>query len=245
MTRVWNGYAKWLYAIILAVFMTLSLVVLWCFLPGLQRALLIDIRVPWDNRNNVTLQPGPSWFVYDQARNALRTGRPIDDNRKRELQALVREGPTDRSYLQSLDQLAFDSNEAVDSEKVTSLIMALGALCGVLGVLSRSISSFVFHACVLQDLNLSVWWPWYWLRPFLGASVGVTLVVLLKSRLLPFDEPDQYAGFWLLGLCILAGFGIDEFTNRVFYLSRTLFGESTGEADKTAAATSSPADRTR
>ena len=56
-------------------------------------------------------------------------------------------------------------------------------------------------------------------------KVGVTLIVLLKSQLITLSEPDQFAGFWLLGLCIIAGFGVDEFVNRLFYLSRTLFGE--------------------
>jgi len=220
------------YAVLLALAMTASLWVLWLFLPDLERALLINVEVPWENKTGITLQSGPAWFAYDEGKKVLKTGRPIDDNRKRELQALLGQGQKDATYLRAVDQLAYASNQNFESAKITSLIMALGALCGILGVLSRSISSFVFHACIQRDLDLSVWWPWYWLRPFLGASVGVTLIVLLKSKLIAFNEPDAQVGFWLLGLCILAGFGIDEFTNRVFYLSRTFFGESVGEGGK-------------
>jgi hypothetical protein len=225
-SEVGTRHKKLTYAISLSCVMASVIVALWFFVPVLESALRIDVRAPWENPDGVTLLSGPSWFLYDQTQKILKTARPINDNGKRALQALLPQDVKDRSYLRAVDELAYSSNQAFASRGVTSLIIALGALCGILGVLSRSISSFVFHACVLEDLDLVVWWPWYLLRPFLGASVGVTLIVLLKSKLIPLDEPDQDVGFWLLGLCILAGFGIDEFTNRLFYMSRTLFGEA-------------------
>ncbi len=228
-----GGKRKAAFALGLAVVMSMSLAVLWHFLPQLERALSIDVKIEWENKQNLALRSGPSWFVYDKAEKVLRTGRPINDNKKRELLGLLGEAQSDPTYQQAIDKLAYSSNKSVQSQEVMILILGLGMLSGILGVLIRSMSSFVFHACILKDLDLSNWWPWYVLRPFLGAAVGVTLIVLLKSQLIILSEPDQFAGFWLLGLCIIAGFGIDEFINRLFFLSRTLFGESSHENKRT------------
>ena len=223
---------KFVYALFLIIGIVVSLAFFLCLLPQLEVAVSIDAKAEWENKQNLSPRPGPSWFVYDKAEKVLRTGRPINDDKKRELLGLIGETNGDLTYQEAIDKLAYLSNKQTQSKQVITLILYLGILSGILGVLIRSISGFIFHACVLNDLELTRWWPWYVLRPFLGAAVAVTLIVLLKSQLIALSEPDQFGGFWLLGLCIIAGFGADEFTNKLFFLSRTIFGESTGENTK-------------
>jgi hypothetical protein len=223
---------KLAYALMLVLSMVIALALFLRLLPQLEYALFIDAKADWKNEQNLSPRAGPSWFVYDKAERVLKTARPIDDVQKRELLELIGETGGDRTYQEAIDKLAYLSNQPAQSKQVLFLILSLGIVSGTIGVLIRSISGFVFHACVLNDLDLPRWWPWYVLRPFLGASVAVTMIVLLKSKLIALSEPDQFGGFWLLGLCIIAGFGADEFTTRLFFLSRTIFGESTGENQK-------------
>ena len=93
----------------------------------------------------------------------------------------------------------------------------------MLGVMIRSLSSLIFHASE-KTLDMTIWWPWYYLRPTMGLGIGVTIVVLSKTKLLVIDSPGELTGFWILGICILAGFAVSEVTDRLYYSANTLFG---------------------
>lgn len=125
------------------------------------------------------------------------------------------------TYAAAVDELTYNSNKEIGN--VFHLILVLGGLGGVLGVMIRSLSSLVFHASQ-KTLDMTIWWPWYYLRPTMGLGIGVTIVVLSKTKLLVIDSPGELTGFWILGLCILAGFAVSEVTDRFYYSANTLFG---------------------
>lgn len=211
--------------------LTIVVIVLYIlFVDKLNNKLDVEFEVKWDNSTSVDLNPGPIWFRYDKLRDILEASKPITSEEKYKLLFLYpKERPADVSYISAIDNLAYISN--IKLKGIFWLVIILGALGGVLGVMIRSLSSFVFHLCYLKDLDMNGWWSWYYLRPTMGAGVGVTVVVLSKSKLLNINPPGELTGFWILGLCILAGFAISEVTDRLYFTANTIFGGN-GEGKK-------------
>lgn len=131
------------------------------------------------------------------------------------------------TYRQSIDKLTFLSNV-----QRTSLwfLMVLAAIGGIIGVQARSISYFILHACVKNDLNLRRWWAWYGLRPFLGMIFGPLVVVLAITEVLPTPEVPQADTLTMFVLSILVGIVASMFFDKLVQSAQTLFGLDSDDA---------------
>lgn len=204
----------------------ISFFVIFCYFEYLNKlnvALQQDFKVPFVNNTSAELSSGPIWFFYDKDCGVISSTKPISQEDKFTLLSLY---PSDQlvtsSYKSAVDKLAYISNK--DTNEIFSLILILGSLGGVLGVMIRSLSSLIYHSCFQKDLDMKLWWPWYYLRPIMGLGLGITIVILSKTKLLNIDSPGELTGFWILGVCILAGFAVSEVTDRLFYAAKALFG---------------------
>lgn len=191
-------------------------------LNALNKELKHDFKAPFVNSQSVELNSGPIWFFYDNNKGIISATKPISTEDKFTLMSLYpKEKAFSPSYAAAVDELTYNSNKEVGD--IFHLILVLGGLGGVLGVMIRSLSSLVFHASQ-KTLDMTTWWPWYYLRPTMGLGIGVTIVVLSKTQLLVIDSPGQLTGFWILGVCILSGFAVSEVTDRLYYSANSLFG---------------------
>lgn len=190
----------------------------------------------WTGHPDVILSPGPPSFWYD-GKGALHHQGPIDKELKRELLTLA--SPRDtanvgaevkislQEYTKAIDTLAYNSNK--DAGKIISLLLLLGGLSGVLGVQLRSMTNFIGVACYKGTLDVPRWWPWYLIRPAIGFVVGMISVLIIDAGLLSSEGAAPTRTSWWIGVAFLAGFAINEFTDRLRLLSKSLFGESSGE----------------
>jgi len=186
-------------------------------------------RVQWQAPTNITLKPGPPNFWYDPDRQQLVHIGVVDDKKKLDLINLLStdpKGPVSadtKSYWSAVDHLAFVSNDEIEG-LIVSLIF-LGGLAGVLGVQLRSLVNYVGHACYLNNLDVVIWWPYYALRPFIGLLLGMTVVVIIHAGFLAAGSGAPTGTLWWASVAFLAGFGEQEFTQRLRQLAKTLFGE--------------------
>ena len=197
----------------------------------------------WEAPKEVGLKPGPPSFVYDRASKKLLHRGPVDARLKDDLAKLVvqerpkKEEPTQKEiivlqpgdraagdYWQALDEMAFKSN--ADDGSFTRLLLVLGGFSGVLGVHLRSLINFVGIACFSNRLDWVRWWPWYVVRPALGFLLGLVAVLFTKAELMRPEGTSPTGVTWWLGLAILAGFGAQEFSDKLRLLSQTIFGKS-------------------
>lgn len=187
-------------------------------------------EVKWENNTNYLLEAGPTWFAYKQKEDKLVTLRIIEDSTKAELLSLY---PKDRlgfdDYKNAIEELSFATQEAPKPSYLLTLL--IGGLAAVLGVQIRSIHRFVLRVCYVKDFDLSIWWPWYVMRPVMGFLLGCAIVLLAEVNLLSIqtDNPSLY--FWI-GLAILTGFGAPDVVDRLYMLSKTLFGTGGGAPEE-------------
>jgi hypothetical protein len=187
-------------------------------------------RVHWQAPAGLTLKPGPPTFRYDAAKNELVYVGVIDQKQKLELVGLFSpnvEQPLSaemKSYWAAIDELAFVSNEQLGGLLIS--LLALGGLAGTLGVQLRSLVNFVGHACYTESLDIVVWWPYYFVRPFTGLLLGIVVVIIVHAGFLVAGSGAPSGTLWWASIAFLAGFGEQEFTQRLRDLSKTLFGGS-------------------
>jgi hypothetical protein len=187
-------------------------------------------RVHWQAPSGLTLKPGPPTFWYDAAKSQLVYVGVIDQKQKLELVGLfspsVDQPPSAemKSYWAAIDELAFVSNGQLGGLLIS--LLALGGLAGTLGVQLRSLVNFVGHACYTNSLDLVVWWPYYAVRPFTGLLLGMVVVVIVHAGFLVAGSGAPSGTLWWASIAFLAGFGEQEFTQRLRDLSKTLFGGS-------------------
>lgn len=135
-----------------------------------------------------------------------------------------------RSFGLAIDKLAYVSNSELKYS--TMYLLLLAGLGGAIGVQIRSMSNFIGVAVFKQELDVTRFWPWFAVRPFLGFVLGVVLVVMVKSRLfVPSDSATQ-GDMWWFGITVLVGFGVYEFHERLRSLARTMFGEASAKKPK-------------
>jgi hypothetical protein len=200
-------------------------------LESLEGLALQESSQKWSMPNSVTLQAGPAGFRYDLGSQLLSNVGAIDDRRKAELVGLLMSKSTEPverdvqlTYATSIDKLA------VATRKIASLsamgLLLLGGISGMLGVQLRSMTNFVGIACFKNELDMARWWPYYVIRPFSGFLLGVIVVIIVKAGYLQATGgfPAESAGW--IAISLLAGFGADEFTQRLRRLSQTMFGEA-------------------
>lgn len=187
-------------------------------------------EVYWENKTNYPLEAGPTWFAYKQKEGKLVTLNMIEDSTKAELLSLyARDSSGFEGYKNAIEELSFATQEAPRPSYLLTLL--IGGLAAVLGVQIRSIHRFVLRVCYVKDFDLSIWWPWYVMRPVMGFLLGCAIVLLAEVNLLGVqtDNPSLY--FWI-GLAILTGFGAPDVVDRLYMLSKTLFGTSKGTPEE-------------
>ncbi len=219
-------YDEHIHALILSIVTIAIIVGYYLLVVCLNNELKKEYVVKFDNYDQVEINAGPVWFIYDKNEKELSSIKRISNEDKLLLASLFpiekTNSETYTQYVIAIDKLAYLSNKNIDN--IFSITLILGALGGALGVMIRSLSSFVFHASYIKDLNMAVWWPWYYLRPVMGLGIGITIIILSKSSLLKMESTGELSGFWILGVCILGGFAVSEVTDRLYYSANTLFG---------------------
>jgi hypothetical protein len=95
----------------------------------------------------------------------------------------------------------------------------------------RSLTAFVGNACFKNTLNLVIWWPYYVLRPFTGFILGIVVVVIVQGGFLAVGSTAPNGTLWWVAVPILAGFGDDEFTQKLRQLTKTLFGTTSPKSE--------------
>jgi hypothetical protein len=218
------------------VWLFVALILMTLIVVGFSKAAVANVdgyiqrenRVYWQAPAGFTLRPGPTKFWYDATQNQLVHVGIVDQKEKLDLIGLasapVEQPPSAdlKSYWAAIDQLAFVSNENLGGLLIGLLV--LGGLAGVLGVQLRSLVNFVGHACYTNSLDVVIWWPYYALRPFTGFLLGTIIVVVVQAGFIAAGGGAPGGTLWWASVAFLAGFGEQEFTQRLRQLTKTLFG---------------------
>ena len=221
-TRIRTGVFVVLFALII--------IAAWFFAFGaVQREAEQVSAVQWTLGEKREIRPGPPSFVAKK--NKLEFAGQIDQAQKDELARLITFkgeliSPPDRAgraYWRALDRLAFISNRDATLRDV--LILLLAGLSGLLGAQLRTLYQFVIVASYKNKFEMSRWWPWYVARPFAGFLFGLSAVLLLRVGFFQPESGSADGLSWQLVLAILAGFGANEFAERISLVVRSLFGE--------------------
>lgn len=180
----------------------------------------------WSNNENIVLKysKAPIWFKYEN--NKLYTDLPITDDMKVKLYSLASDTiPKNTSYFKEINNLTFNSRQG--TPKTIYIIIACGLLA-VLGVNIRSMWDFVGNASYKNELNISRWWPWYFLRPLIGFMAGIGFYFLFNGGVLELNGigVSKSKLYILLGVSSLIGFGLNDFIERLRLISKAMFGNN-------------------
>jgi hypothetical protein len=217
------GLALWL------VLLTIPLLVAAAYAVSFaQTALLDTTTVQVGDLGTLPLDGAPAALAYDRKAGKLSYRGVIDDAAKRKLTDVVNNASAAQEasrkvYLTAVDRIAQESGG--NGTTVVLYLLLLGGLSGTLGVQLRSLTNYVGHACFKRDLNVSIWWPYYVVRPVTGFLLGVALVAVVQSGLLSPSSTSTDRVLWWAALALLAGFGEEEFTQRLRLVSKTVFGD--------------------
>lgn len=200
-------------------------------IESLEKKLQTEVTVSWVAPAGFMLKPGPPSFIYDRASKELKHIGVIDTKKKEELLALLEKKGAGSSqkllqdYWEAIDKLAYKSNELLRGF-ILSLFW-VGGLSGVLGVQLRAMINFIGVACYKNALDVGRWWPWYSLRPLIGFVLGAVAVLTIEAGILQAGEKAPGGTMWWVSIAFLAGFGADDFTQKLRSLTQTLFGQGT------------------
>lgn len=217
-------------AALMLIISTACLIYGWFFvLRFIETNLQIENTVEWQAPPDIALQSGPVAFWFDRKNNKLVYKGIIDTPQKSALVSLLKADDVGKDkktlygYWAAIDKLAYESNKVLS--RFTLYLLLLGGISGVLGVQLRSLNNFVGITSYKDELNVPRWWPWYVIRPFSGFILGMIVVVIVQIGMITPGETVPRSTLWWVGISLLAGFGADEFTQRLRLLSQTLFGE--------------------
>lgn len=186
-----------------------------------------DIHMqPWKNIENISLaySKAPIWFKHEDS--ILYSDIVITDAMRIELYELASDTlPRNISYFKQVNTLAFNSRQG--TPKSIYVIFACGLLA-VLGVNIRSMWDFVGNASYKNTLNISRWWPWYFLRPLIGFMAGIGFYFLFNGGVLELNGVGVSKSklYLLLGISALIGFGLNDFIERLRLISKAMFGSN-------------------
>lgn len=181
------------------------------------------IAVTWNNPDSITVEAGPSWFLYDSKADSIKSSRIINDLDKVNLLGLVKEGAdSSRTFKNAISQLAFESNRQLKTSYLFIIILA--AICGSIGVQLRTINNFIGITCFKNDFNYDVWWPWYIVRPLIGLFVGPVVFIIFDGKLIPMSGQFNYSTALVIAITILAGFAAEDVLNTLRTVSKRVFG---------------------
>lgn len=193
-----------------------------------QAALVAPIQTKVGDLGELPLSGSSINLLYDKTNGNLRYAGLVDEEAKKSLVDVVRDVPSNlkdkkQIYLMAVDKMAFDSSQKQGD--LTLLLLMFGGIAGVLGVQLRSIVNFVGHACFKNDLNPAQWWPYYVIRPLTGFILGLALIAIVQSGFISLPTVAARRVLWWAALAFLAGFGEEEFTQRLRSVSKSIFGE--------------------
>ena len=181
---------------------------------------------PWNNNENIQLEysKAPIWFKYEDS--ILYSDVAITEDMKIKLYNLTSDTiPKNTSYFKEINTLTFNSRQG--APKSIYVILACGLLA-VFGVNIRSMWDFVGNASYKNELNMSRWWPWYFLRPLIGFMAGIGFYFLFNGGVLEINGigVSKSKLYLLLGLSALIGFGLNDFIERLRLVSKAMFGSN-------------------
>jgi len=214
----------------LASFLLLSLGPLLFFSSVAIRAIEADAKhvtsVTWSGTDRITPDATLADFYIDREHGKLAYRGKIDGDARRKLLALTPEGKASpkaiADFSDAIERLIY--RNGAEPLGTTIHILLLGGLAGVLGVQLRSMTNFVGVACYTDKLDLKKWWPYYAVRPASGFLFGVVVVLVVQAGLLNVAKAGVETPWWA-AIAFLAGFGEEEFTQRLRLITKTLFGE--------------------
>ncbi len=101
------------------------------------------------------------------------------------------------------------------------LYLELALLAGILGGAARSLSSLVMYRASRRLFRS--WTLWYFGQPVMGGMFAVIGLALLKAGLIGNSGVEALSPAGVVALSALIGLFIDEFTNKLSELFKTLF----------------------
>lgn len=171
-----------------------------------------------------------SWFYHDQEKKLLVSSKIITEKDRIHLKNLLNCSIDKDKYENAIDKLAFTSNENTDYYYLFSLVLAM--ICAMIGVHLKTLFDFVGHTCHQNDFDYKKWWPWYVIRPLIGALIGPIVYIMLDGNFISPYQNSDISQKALVALTILAGFGSDDFLNMLRRLSKRIFGTADNQSEK-------------
>ncbi len=218
--------------VVLLILATTLFVFLWLLcIRAVDEKFHKETRVSWCEASEVVLAPGPPNFFVDHVQKEIVFIGIIDKTTKSELLNLCDENAKEfvNSYREAVEKISFESNRYLNN--YFYLVLTLGGASGVIGVSLRSLINLVGNACYKNRLDVIRWWPWYVVRPVYGFILGVLIVILVRAGAISTGNIISLDTFGWVALASLAGFGADEFTQRLRSLTQTLFGHADGSKE--------------
>lgn len=108
------------------------------------------------------------------------------------------------------------------------LYLELALLAGILGGAARSLSSLVMYRASRRLFKS--WTLWYFGQPVMGGMFAVIGLALLKAGLIGNSAVETLSPAGVVAFSALIGLFIDEFTNKMSELFKTLFATKTPPA---------------
>jgi len=106
----------------------------------------------------------------------------------------------------------------------------VSGFAAIVGVFIREILDLIRHHCYDKDLDFKVWWPWYFLRPFVGFMFGI-IVVLFSGTDLLISPTNNNSETYLIAIAIIAGISVEDVMFKIRKVSQVLFGNNNPVAD--------------
>ncbi|WP_140466383.1 hypothetical protein [Hymenobacter nivis] len=209
--------------------LTLSVLSIYEFRETYLKLNSFSLESKISNVDSLDLKPYPTWFYYDKTNKKIFTSKILSDSNKYQLLRLVVNNH--KSYINfsdAVNKLAYQSN-LKKPDLFVSLLLLTG-WAAVIGVQIRTIFDFIGNVCYTKNLIITVWWPWYILRPILGFIIGSLVVFLTKSHLLNTTVTEE--NFTYITISTIAGFGIVEVVMKLRLISKALFGSDDDKARK-------------
>jgi hypothetical protein len=109
-----------------------------------------------------------------------------------------------------------------------NLYLELALLAGILGGAARSLSSLVMYRASRRLFKS--WTLWYFGQPVMGGMFALIGLALLKAGLIGNSGVETLSSAGIVAFSALIGLFIDEFTNKLSELFKTLFATKTPPA---------------
>lgn len=196
----------------------------------IQELLSTEFSVFWKMPSYTELKSGSILLHYHQSNNSIKHIGPISQVEKEKILTLITSSSKKeqdnkkavQEFTSAIDELTYQSN--LKNREISGLTLLLGGIIGLIGAMVRSMNNFIGVACFKRELNLTVWWPWYILRPFIGVVLGSLIITMSQSNFFFSSEAVAKNIFWWASASFIAGFGSSDFLEKLRLISQTFFG---------------------